>query len=354
MSHLLKDFQEPGTPPGTLRPAEGETGPARVLLTSYSEAACETQEVRDLERLRKLESDPRVHWVHVIGLGDMATIAKLGEIFGLHSLALEDVVQLGQRPKAEDYGDILFAIFQHVSLRDSVLTRHQVSIFFGPRFVVTFQPSENDLLEPVRTRLVKQGRMRMRGTGYLAYAIVDFLVDASFPALESFGECLEDLEDDLLEKPDRESAAKLQAIRRELLKLRQVLWPQREVLAKLAREDDTGFDDETRLFLRDCYDHAVQSLEVSENYREMASSLLDIYLTSLSTRLNDVMRVLTIISTIFMPLSFVVGVYGMNFDTSSPTNMPELGWKYGYLGVWCVVIVLSAGMLYLFRRRGWL
>lgn len=358
MEELLKDYQEPGTPAGTLSPSEGETGPARILLTSYTADAIETRPV-DVASLASLastppEADPRVHWVHVIGLGDMETVRRLGEIFDLHPLALEDVVQMGQRPKVEDYGDILFAIFQHVTLRDRSLIRRQVSLFFGPRFVVTMQPAGDDLLEPVRIRLVKQGRARSRGTCYLAYAVIDYLVDESFPTLEAFGECLQGLEDQILERADRTAAVDLQSVRRELLKLRQVLWPQREVLAKLARDDDTGFDDETRLFLRDCYDHAVQALEVSENYREMASGLLDIYLTSLSNRLNEVMRVLTIISTIFMPLSFLAGVYGMNFDRSSPWNMPELGMRFGYVGFWIAALVMTGGMLYLFRKRGWI
>jgi magnesium transporter len=354
MDELLKDYQEPGTPPGTLQAAGGETGAPRILLTSYSPESMETREIPDVGALKALVSGPGVHWVHVIGLGDVEPIRKLGEAFDLHPLALEDVVQMGQRPKVEDYGDILFCIFQHVSLRDWTLWRRQVSLFFAPGFVVTLQPGCEDLLAPVRERLAKQGRARARGTSYLAYAIIDYLVDEGFPTLEDFGVCLQDLEDKILERADRETAGDLQSLRRELLKLRQVLWPQREVLSKLARDDDTGFDEETRLFLRDCYDHAVQALEVSENYREMASGLLDIYLTSLSNRLNEVMRVLTIISTIFMPLSFLAGVYGMNFDRSHPWNMPELGWRYGYLGFWGAALVLTGGMLYLFRRRGWL
>jgi len=354
MDELLKDYQDPGTPPGTLRAAAGESGPARILMTTYGPEALETREVSDPDALKAMVAGPGVHWIHVSGLGDMETIRKIGEAFDLHPLALEDVVQLGQRPKVEDYGDILFCIFQHVSLRDWTLWRRQVSLFFAPGFVLTFQPGCEDLLAPVRERLGKQGRARARGTSYLAYAIIDYLVDEGFPTLEEFGVCLQDLEDKILVRADRETAADLQSLRRELLKLRQVLWPQREVLSKLARDDDTGFDPDTRLFLRDCYDHAVQALEVSENYREMASGLLDIYLTSLSNRLNEVMRVLTIISTIFMPLSFLAGVYGMNFDRSRPWNMPELGWRYGYLGFWGAVVVLTGGMLYLFRRRGWL
>ncbi len=353
---LLKDYHVPGTPPGTLRPAEGETGPARIRVASYSSEEIEKLEVSDPEALRTLpQDDRRTHWVHVIGLGDVEGLRKLGEVFALHPLALEDVVHLGQRPKAEHYEKVLFIVLQHVSYEGGALVKRQVSIFLGAGFVVSFQPSGPDLLEPIRDRLERgRSRMRERGGGYLAYSIVDLVVDSAFPCLEAVGERLEEIEDAILERPGREAVRDLQRTRRELLKLRQVLWPQRELMSRLAREDSAVLGEENRVYLRDCYDHAVQALEVSENYREMASGLLDIYLSNLSHRLNEIMRVLTIISTIFIPLGFLAGVYGMNFDRSNPWNMPELGLRYGYLGFWAVVLLLAFGMVLVFRRRGWL
>jgi magnesium transporter len=354
-SRLLKDYQDPGTPPGTLSSADGESGPARVVLTSYSAGDIQIRESPDWEALEGLKGDGRVHWIHIIGLADVAVVEHLGKTFDLHPLALEDVLTLGQRPKVEDFDNTVFCIVQHLAYRRAGLEKTQVSVFLGASFVITFQPHGADLFEPIRERLVKgRAKLRQKGAGYLAYAILDLIVDAAFPALEALGDHLDAIEEGILEKPDQEDIENLQCVRRELLVLRQVLWPQREVMGRLAREENDMMADELRVYFRDCYDHAVQALEVSENFREMASGLLDIYLTSLSHRLNDVMKVLTIISTVFMPLSFLAGVYGMNFDRAQPLNMPELGWRFGYLGFWGITIVAIATMLWLFRRKGWL
>jgi magnesium transporter len=324
-------------------------------VASYTPDAAAIVETTSPSAVDTLRGDGRVHWVHVIGLADIALIEHLGKVFDLHPLALEDVLTLGQRPKTEDYEQNLFCILQHLAYRDASLVKTQVSLFLGADFVVTLQPGGPDLLAPVRDRIAKgRARMRQKGACYLAYALVDLVVDAAFPALEALGDQLDAIEEGILEKPDQEDIQKLQGARRELLVLRQVLWPQREVVGHLAREEHDLMPDDVRIYYRDCYDHAVQALEVSENFREMASGLLDIYLTRLSHRLNDVMKVLTIISTVFMPLSFFAGVYGMNFDTSKTLNMPELGWRFGYLGFWAVAIGAAATMLWLFRRKGWL
>jgi len=354
-SGLIKDYQDPGTPPGTLRAADGETGPSRVLVARYDPNGVEVQELADLAACEAPSDDGRVHWVHVIGLADVSMVETLGKTFSLHPLALEDVLVLGQRPKVETFDDTLFCIVQHLAYRREELEKRQVSLFLGPRIVLTFQPQGADLLAPIRDRLVQgRGRLRQKSAGYLAYAILDLIVDAAFPTLEALGDHLDAIEEGILEKPDQEDIQNLQCARRELLVLRQVLWPQREVMGRLSREEHDLLPDDVRIYFRDCYDHAVQALEVSENFREMASGLLDIYLTSLSHRLNDVMKVLTIISTVFMPLSFLAGVYGMNFDRQQPFNMPELGWRYGYLGFWGVSLAGIGAMLWLFRKRGWL
>ncbi len=354
-SGLLKDYQDPGTPPGTLSAPLGQSGPVRVVLASYSAAGIEVRDIAAPAEFDALRGDDRVHWIHVIGLADVALVEHLGTVFGLHPLALEDVLTLGQRPKADEFDDTLFCIVQHLAYGRDGLEKIQVSLFLGTNFVVTFQPSGNDLFSPVRERLVKgRARLRQKGAGYLMYALLDLIVDAAFPALEAMGDRLDTIEEGILEKPDQDDIEQLQRVRRELLVLRQVLWPQREVMGRLAREEHELMPDELRIYFRDCYDHAVQALEVSENFREMASGLLDIYLTSLSHRLNDVMKVLTVISTVFMPLTFIAGVYGMNFDRQQPWNMPELGWTYGYLGFWGVSLAAIASMLWLFRRKGWL
>jgi magnesium transporter len=350
----IKDYQDPGTPPGTLSSADGESGPSRVVVASYTAAAIDVREIADAGALDGLRGDGRVHWVHVIGLADVALVEHIGRVFELHPLALEDVLTLGQRPKTEEFDDTLFCIVQHLAYRDA-LEKVQIALFLGGDFVITFQPRGVDLLAPIRERLAKgRARMRQKGGGYLSYAILDLIVDAAFPALEALGDHLDTIEEGILEKPDQDDIEQLQCVRRELLVLRQVLWPQREVMGRLAREEHILMPDDVRIYFRDCYDHAVQALEVSENFREMASGLLDIYLTSLSHRLNDVMKVLTIISTVFMPLSFLAGVYGMNFDRQQPLNMPELGWRYGYVGFWGISIAGIVTMLWLFRRKGWL
>jgi len=352
---LLKDYQDPGTPPGTLSPADGESGPSRVIVASYAAEGIDVRELSDPSELDRLRGDGRIHWVHVIGLADVGLVERLGTVFTLHPLALEDVLTFGQRPKAETFDDTLFCIVQYLAYRRDGLEKTQLSLFLGAEFVVTFQRRGEDLLAPIRERLTKgRGRLRQKGACYLAYTILDLVVDAAFPALEALGDHLDSIEEGILEKPDHEDIENLQCVRRELLVMRQVLWPQREVVGRLAREEHELMPDDVRIYFRDCYDHAVQALEVSENFREMASGLLDIYLTSLSHRLNDVMKVLTIISTVFMPLSFLAGVYGMNFDRQQPLNMPELGWKYGYLGFWGVSLLGIATMLWLFRRKGWL
>lgn len=354
-AEMIRDYQDPGTPPGTLRPAGGESGPARIVHTRYGADEATVEEVGDVASLDGIGGDGATHWIHVIGLGDVAAVEHLGKSFLLHPLALEDVFTLGQRPKAEDYEETLFCILQSLSFRARVLTTTQLAMFLGKDVVITLQPGGDDVLAAVRDRVVKgRARLRQKGACYLAYAIVDLVIDSAFPTLEAIGEELDAVEEAILDVPEQQDVERLQRVRRELLHARQVLWPQREVVGRLAREDHELMPDDVRLYFRDCYDHSVQALEVSENFREMASGLLDIYLSSLSHRLNEVMRVLTIISTVFMPLSFLAGVYGMNFDRAQPWNMPELGWPLGYVGFWILSLALVGGMLWQFRRRGWI
>lgn len=355
-SDVLKDYADPGTPPGTLRPALGETGPSRIIVTTYTaEGAVVAEAPPDDPSLVNRPDGGTILWVHVVGLGDVSVVERLGATFGLHPLALEDVLTLGQRPKAEEYDETVFCIAQYVAFRSGEVDKTQIAAFLGDGFLVSFQPAGEDVLAPVRERLLRgRGRLRQKGACHLLYAVLDLAVDSAFPTLEAVGAHLDEIEESILDRPEHDDVEALQATRRELLLLRQTLWPQREMVGRLAREEHDLMPDDVRIYFRDCYDHAVQALEVSENFRETASGLLDIYLSSLSHRLNEVMRILTIISTIFMPLGFLAGVYGMNFDRSMPWNMPELGWKYGYLGFWGVAVALVVSMLALFRKKGWL
>jgi len=298
-----------------------------------------------------------VVWVNVDGVGDPALVAALGELFGLHRLALEDVVHVHQRPKLERYADHLYVVLRvPETAPDGDLGSEQISLFLGRNFVLTFQERAGDCWEPVRERArADKGRIRAAGPDYLAYALIDAAVDSNFPVLEALGERLEQLEDEIIDTPRRGTVAALHRVRRDLITLRRGIWPLRETLAVFSRDADPLVTDETRIYLRDCYDHAVQIIDLLETYREIAAGLLDVYLSSVSNRMNEIMKVLTVIATIFIPLSFVAGVWGMNFDPdASPWNMPELRWRFGYPLALAVMAGVAGGLLWWFRRRGWL
>lgn len=353
MPRLIKDFHPPGTEPGTLPTVRGEAGRTRVLLTDFSVQPPVSSEVQDLEQLARRTTEAP-SWVHVIGFGDLDTIRRLGETFGLHPLAMEDALHGGQRPKIEDYEKHDFVILQQASLRNSHIALTQIAMFFSEKLVITFQPAGEDLLTPMRERILRGGLLG-RNADYLAYAIMDLVIDSAFPLLESLGDALEALEAQVVSQPeDRENRRRLLRMRHNMRQLRRAYWPQREVLARTLQDGGFAFSSGTRVYLRDLYDHTVHILDVLETYREMVADINDLYLSGLSIRLNDVIRILTVISTVFMPLSFVASVYGMNFDRSSPWNMPELGWRYGYLFVWVVMLAITVGMMIYFRRKRWL
>jgi len=277
-------------------------------------------------------------------------------MFGLHPLALEDVLNTGQRPKMELYEEQLFLVMGMPTISDHTVTVDQFSAFLGREFLVTFHTGREDPFADVRKRMQAVGnRLRSHGVDYLLYTLVDMVIDHGFPLLELFGEDVQELEEDVLEKPSTTTVQQIHRLRRELLLLRRTLWPQREVVNALLRDDTALIGRETRLYLRDCYDHAVQIIDLLESYRDVLASLLDLYYSGLSTRMNDIMRVLTVIATIFIPLTFIAGVYGMNFaHPQSPWAMPELSWYWGYPAVLGLMVAVAAGMLFYFRRKNWL
>lgn len=353
----LGRHQKPGTPPGTIT-APPQAAPAQVTVFGFDGNECDEEKFIGLEFLPTLEQLERKHettWINVDGLAEATLIEKIGERFGLHPLALEDVVGTHQRAKVESYDDHLYVVLKMISFKDGLETE-QVSVFLGPRFVISFQERAGDCLEIIRERLRKgKGRIRGAGADYLAYAIIDAIIDHYFPALEALGERLEQLENDILTDPSPETVSEVHEVRRELLLIRKAAWPLREAMATLYREENELISDATRPYLRDCYDHTVQLIDVIETYREIASGLLDIYLSSLGQKNNEVMKVLTIIATIFIPLSFIAGVYGMNFNThSSPWNMPELNWAWGYPFALGLMGLTALSLLFYFFRRGWL
>jgi len=311
-----------------------------------------------IERLDDIPGPPdgkRILWLNIDGLGDAKTIFHIGKLFKFHPLALEDVVNTHQRPKAEDYKDCVF-IVTRMAMIDERLRTEQVSIFLGPNFVVTFQERPGDCLEPVRERLRKKvGFIRSRGADYLAYALIDAIIDNYFPVLENYGEHIEHEEELVYEGAKGTSIVPILHLKKELFLLRKIIWPHREMLGSLQRDPYALITDQTRLYLRDCYDHAVHLLDLTETFREMVGDLRDLYLTMLSNRTNETMRVLTQVATIFIPLTFIAGLYGMNFDPDvSPYNMPELKWYYGYPFAFGLMgLSLALSLLY-YVWRGWL
>jgi magnesium transporter len=294
-------------------------------------------------------------WVDVQGLADLELIRGVGERYGLHLLTVADVVHVHQRPKLEGHDDHLFIVLRLPDRTERLLTE-QLSIVLGRNFVLTFQERPGDCFDPVRERLRRpSSALRERGGDYLAYALIDALVDSYFPILEGYGEQIEALEEQVIARPEPARVVQIQRLRRELLEVRRALWPQREVLSALLREDTPCIAPGTRVFLRDCADHTSQLLDMVEIHREVASGLLDLHLSSVSMRMTEVMKVLTIIATIFIPLGFIAGLYGMNFDTEvSPFNMPELEWRFGYPFALALMLAVALGMLAYFWRNGWL
>lgn len=352
--HHRQPRAAPGTPPGTLRDRP-EQPPPEVRVIAYGPHEMTEAAVDDLSMLAEMRGRWPVLWVNVDGLGDAGTIRRLGEIFGLHRLALEDVLNVPQRAKAEAYGDHLFVVARMALLEPEPDTE-QVSLFLGPGFVLSLQERRGDCFEPVRERIrTSHGRIRSAGPDYLGYALLDAIVDHYFPVLEAYGDRLEEIEERLLERPTRGLMARIHQVKRELTGLRRTVWPMREAVAALARDPHDLVTEETRVYLRDCYDHVVQSMDLVESYRDLASSLTDLYLSSVSNRMNEVMKVLTMFTAIFVPLGFIAGLYGMNFDYGeSPLNMPELHWYWGYpfaLSLMAAVVLL---LVIFFWRQGWI
>ncbi|MBI5095369.1 MAG: magnesium/cobalt transporter CorA [Candidatus Hydrogenedentes bacterium] len=345
---------KPGTVPGAITVDPNAARPL-IRVFGFGPTAYTEQEVTDLGCLEQFLETWPVTWVNVDGLGDAEVIHRIGAIFDLHGLALEDVTGVHQRPKVEHYDNNIFIVARMLQPGNRFDTE-QLSIFLGHRFVLTFQETPGDCLDFIRDRIRKGlGRVRACGSDYLAYAILDAVVDAYFPPLEAFGEELEVLEDEILLKPTKQSVARVHVLKRNTLAIRRAIWPLREAVNGMLRDATPLISDDTRVYLRDCYDHTVQIIDFLENHREIASGLMDIYLSSTGNRLNEIMKVLTIISTIFIPLTFIAGVYGMNFHTDiSPWNMPELTWYWGYPFFWLFNTAIAAAMLYYFWRLGWI
>jgi magnesium transporter len=339
----------PGTPPGTLVAADA-AGPTRVSVLTWTRSTASYEDVPNVDAALARITPGAITWINVDGLGDVGTLTRLGERFGLHPLALEDVLNVPQRPKVERYDKHMFVVMRTMRLADDAVVEEQVSLFFGTDWLITVQErSDGDCFGPVREAIrAGRGRARESGADYVAYLMLDSVVDAYFPVIEHFGERTQALESAALEDPTDEVLVSMQRMRHELLALRRAVWPMREELGILLRDESTLITAETRVFLRDVYDHAVQALEIVESLRETAVSVMEVYLSVQNQRLNETMKVLTIIATLFIPLTFIASIYGMNFR-----HMPELEWRYGYAWALGLMAVTAVLLVAYFRRKGW-
>lgn len=331
---------------------------ARVTCIDYCPESVLVEEVRDIAEFvgRHRPEWSAVRWINVDGLSDLSLLRALAEKYKLHPLAVEDVLHVPQRPKMQSFEEEgpfqarLFIVMKMMELRAGQLHTEQVSLFVGHRTVLTFQESPGDIWEPIRGRLRAPGsQLRRHDASFLAYSLIDAVVDGVFPILELYGDRLEDVEHRVLSDPTRDTIQEIYSLKRELILLRRSMWPLRELVQDLRREPHECFSDVTRTYLNDVYDHVVQIIDLVETYREMATGLTETYMSALSNRMGEVMKVLTLIGTIFIPLTFLAGVYGMNFR-----HLPELEWPHGYAMFWGVSLVGAAAMVLWFRRRGWL
>ena len=347
-----------GMVPGTLvHVGDAASGPVRVSVMQFNADEVEAFVVTDLAEFLAAPRFAGVTWINVEGVHDTQLIQQLGDHFALHPLLLEDVANTEQRPKLEDYGDYLFLVLRMLYETPSPddedvveIDSEQVSLVLGANVVITFLEDPQDVFDPVRKRLREgRGRVRKGGADYLAYVLVDLIVDNYFTVLERFSDIAEALEIEVMGEPESTTLPAIQQMKRAMIQVRRTIWPLRDVVNVLLRGESPLIKKSTIVYLRDVYDHVVRVVDIVETYREMIGGLMDIYLSTLSNRMNEVMKVLTIIATIFIPLTFIAGVYGMNFD-----NIPELHWRHGYWYVWGVMLFSGILLLVFFRRKKWL
>ena len=353
----------PGEPPGVLKPRPDAAEHAPVItLIEYDRGHLEEHTITNKDELVSCLDNPRVTWINIDGLGDIDVLRTLGSQFNLHPLALEDVLATGQRPKLEQYDGYLFIIAQMLYLNEQKqMCGEQVSMFLGKNFLITLQEEGDfDVFEPVRARIrAANGAIRKQGADYLAYALLDSIVDHYYPVLESIGASIDQIEDELVEAPKASPVGDLHRYKKTLTQIRRFIWPVRDLINAMLHEETGLVTKGTKVYLRDCYDHTVQLMDLVESYRDVLSGLMELYLSSVGIRTNEIMKVLTVISSIFIPLTFIVGVYGMNFahevdGKKLPWNMPELYQPWGYVTVLLFMLGLAIFQIFYFKKRRWL
>ena len=348
-----KMAQKAGMPPGSLvYLGKKEHLPAKITVIQYRDADFVENEYDAFNQCLPLDHREGVTWINVQGISQIKNLEQVGSYFNIHPLVLEDILDIEQRPKIEDYEDYLYIVLQTISHTPEAeeVGAEQVSLILGPHYVISFHDGDGDIFAPIRERLLRgKGRIRKLGADYLAYAIIDLIVDNYFVALETFSDKVEFLEDEVVIRPSPQTLREVHRFKNDMIMLRKSLWPLREVIARLERRESPLISDNLTLYLKDVYDHTIIAIEEVETYRDILSGMLDIYLSSMSNRLNEVMKVLTIIATIFMPLSFIASLYGMNFK-----NMPELQWQYGYYVAVAFMGLIAGSMLWYFKRKHWI
>jgi len=348
-----KTVKKVGLPPGTLiQIAEKKTEKVKITIIDYDETQFQEKEAEKMEECFPFKDKPSVTWINIDGVHQVEVIEKIGAHFGIHSLILEDIMHTVQRPKIEDFEDYIFVVLKMIYYdeKENEIKAEQVSIILGTNFVISFQEKGGDVFNPVRERVRKnKGRIRKMKLDYLAYALIDTIVDHYFIVLEKLGEKIEGMEEELVTNPTPVTLQTIHTLKRELIFLRKSIWPLREVISVLERGESSLIHKSTVIYLRDVYDHTIQVVDTVETFRDMVSGMLDIYLSSMSNKMNEVMKVLTIIATIFMPLTFIAGLYGMNFK-----YIPELEWYWGYFAVLFVMVIIGFGMVLYFRNKKWL
>jgi magnesium transporter len=349
-----KRSQKAGLPPGTLiHIGEKKREVPKITILDYDETQFQEREAKSVEECFPLKEKPTVTWINVEGLHQVEVLERLGSCYGLHPLVLEDILNTDQRPKMEDYGEYIYIVLKMLNYDDKIsqIEAEQISLILGQNFVLSFQEGkEGDVFNSLRERIRGgKGRIRKTGADYLAYSLIDSVVDHYFIILERLGERMEFLEEELVTEPTTKTLQEIYNLKREMIFLRKAVWPLREVISGLERGESSLIQQNTQIYFRDVYDHTIQVIDTIETFRDMVSGMLDIYLSSVSNRLNAVMKVLTIIATIFMPLTFIAGIYGMNFK-----YMPELEWRWSYPLVWIIMMAIGILMLIYFRKKKWL
>lgn len=350
---VFRRGKKAGMPPGTpVFVGERKQDVVRISIMNYSKDHIEEIHNASLDDCARVSDGSNILWINVNGIHEVNTIQSLANLFGLHPLTTEDISNTSQRPKAEEFENYIFFALKML-LYDEVsnsIDNENVSVILGNNYVISFQERDSDVLDSVKERIrSSKGRIRNESTDYLAYAIMDRVIDGYFDVLERLGDHIEQIDDEILAAPDATHMKELHLLKREIVFLRKAVWPLREEISAIEKIGSRLIGDSIRPFLRDLYDHTIQIIDMVETYRDIISGMHETFLSIISNRMNEVMKVLTIIGTIFIPLTFIVGIYGMNFE-----NMPELKWTWGYFGLWCFIIVLGLTMLVIFKKRKWL